>query len=85
MTISADNHGPDNTTLSNETSWILTVVSSTHDRKIIAIVMLENGKTYYGESLIQSKDFTRTLFFFCIPYHARSRDCIMSIRIVGDH
>ncbi|GLJ49958.1 hypothetical protein SUGI_1062480 [Cryptomeria japonica] len=52
---SAGNGGPDNSTLSNEAPWIMTVGASTLDRNFIATVQLGDGRVFYGESLYPGK------------------------------
>ncbi|XP_028762752.1 subtilisin-like protease SBT1.2 [Neltuma alba] len=57
---SAGNTGPENTTLSNEAPWILTVGASSTDRKIVAVANLGSGAQYEGQSVFQPKDFPST-------------------------
>ncbi|KAF8029113.1 hypothetical protein BT93_E1707 [Corymbia citriodora subsp. variegata] len=57
VSCSAGNHGPYNTTSSNEAPWILTVGASTIDRSIKAMARLGNGKEFDGETLYQPHDF----------------------------
>ncbi|EEF51047.1 subtilisin-like protease [Ricinus communis] len=61
VSCSAGNSGPDNSSLSNEAPWILTVGASTVDRAIRATVLLGNNAELNGESLFQPKDFPSTL------------------------
>ncbi|KAF2298929.1 hypothetical protein GH714_029193 [Hevea brasiliensis] len=61
VSCSAGNSGPDNSSLSNEAPWILTVGASTVDRAIRATVLLGNNAELNGESLYQPKDFPSTL------------------------
>ncbi|MCD7466884.1 hypothetical protein HAX54_003963 [Datura stramonium] len=67
MSASAGNDGPLSATLSNEAPWILTVGASTHDRKIVATVVLGNGQEYDGESIFHPTDFPHTLFPLVYP------------------
>ncbi|RDY02720.1 Subtilisin-like protease SBT1.2, partial [Mucuna pruriens] len=61
VTCSAANSGPNYSTLSNEAPWILTVGSSTTDRRIIAKAKLGSGLEVIGESAFQPKNFTSLL------------------------
>ncbi|KAJ9147818.1 hypothetical protein P3X46_029936 [Hevea brasiliensis] len=61
VSCSAGNSGPDNSSLSNEAPWILTVGASTIDRAIRATVLLGNNTELNGESLYQPEDFPSTL------------------------
>ncbi|XP_065858086.1 subtilisin-like protease [Euphorbia lathyris] len=61
VSCSAGNSGPDNSSLSNEAPWILTVGASTVDRAIRATVLLGNNAEFNGESLYQPTDFPKTL------------------------
>ncbi|KAI3468828.1 hypothetical protein Pfo_025491 [Paulownia fortunei] len=61
VSCSADNGGPNSSTLANEFPWVLTVGASTIDRSIKAIAFLGNGDEFDGESLFQPKDFQSTL------------------------
>ncbi|KAK4389373.1 Subtilisin-like protease SBT1.7 [Sesamum angolense] len=61
VSCSADNGGPNSSTLANEFPWVLTVGASTIDRSIRAIAVLGNGDEFDGESLFQPKDFQPTL------------------------
>ncbi|EEF51048.1 Xylem serine proteinase 1 precursor, putative [Ricinus communis] len=61
VSCSAGNSGPDNSSLSNEAPWILTVGASTVDRAIRATVLLGNKAELNGESLFQPKYFPSTL------------------------
>ncbi|KAJ8477197.1 hypothetical protein OPV22_020924 [Ensete ventricosum] len=53
----AGNQGPENSTLSHEAPWVLTVGASTTDRKIIAIVKLGDGTELAGQSAYQPSSF----------------------------
>ncbi|CAL5069344.1 unnamed protein product [Urochloa decumbens] len=53
VSMAAGNSGPDESTLSNDAPWILTVGASTMDRQIVAQVRLGNGATFDGESVYQ--------------------------------
>ncbi|KAJ0803282.1 putative cucumisin [Helianthus annuus] len=55
------NYGPNNTSLSNEAPWVLTVGASTNDVRFRTTVVLGNKKLLHGESLYQPKDFDRKL------------------------
>ncbi|KAF8028306.1 hypothetical protein BT93_E1039 [Corymbia citriodora subsp. variegata] len=57
VSCSAGNDGPDNTTMSNEAPWVLTVGASTIDRSIKATARLGNGKEFDGETLYQPHNF----------------------------
>ncbi|KAH0470169.1 hypothetical protein IEQ34_001727 [Dendrobium chrysotoxum] len=57
ISASAGNDGPGKETVVNDAPWVLTVAASTMDRRIVADVMLGNGKVLKGESLNQTKDF----------------------------
>ncbi|GMN32442.1 hypothetical protein TIFTF001_003682 [Ficus carica] len=59
VSCSAGNSGPVNSTLSNESPWILTVGASTIDRKIVAATRLGNGEEFDGES-VHRGDFPPT-------------------------
>ncbi|KDP25553.1 hypothetical protein JCGZ_20709 [Jatropha curcas] len=61
ISCSAGNSGPENSSLSNEAPWILTVGASTVDRAIRATVFLGNNAELNGESLFQPADFPSTL------------------------
>ncbi|OAY59915.1 subtilisin-like protease 3 [Manihot esculenta] len=67
VSCSAGNSGPDNSSLSNEAPWILTVGASTVDRAIRATVLLGNNAELNGESLFQPKDFPATLLPLVYP------------------
>ncbi|XP_019070753.1 subtilisin-like protease [Solanum lycopersicum] len=66
MSASAGNDGPLSATLSNVAPWILTVGASTHDRKIVATVVLGNGQEYDGQSIFHPTD-CHTLFPLVYP------------------
>jgi len=55
VSFSAGNSGPDDSTLSNEAPWIMTVGASSVDRSFPAIVVLGNGRAYRGASLYAGK------------------------------
>ncbi|XP_050226689.1 subtilisin-like protease [Mercurialis annua] len=57
VSCAAGNSGPDNSSLSNEAPWILTVGAGTVDRAIRATVLLGNNSKLNGQSLFQPKDF----------------------------
>ncbi|KAI3727450.1 hypothetical protein L6452_16064 [Arctium lappa] len=57
VSCSAGNDGPEDSSLSNEAPWVLTVGASTVDRRIRTTVLLGNNKSFDGESLYQPKDF----------------------------
>ncbi|WCJ26107.1 Subtilisin-like protease [Euphorbia peplus] len=61
VSCSAGNSGPDNSSLSNEAPWILTVGASTVDRAIRAAVLLGSNAMWDGESLFQPSDFPSKL------------------------
>ncbi|XP_050227514.1 subtilisin-like protease [Mercurialis annua] len=62
VSCSAGNMGPNNSSLSNEAPWILTVGASTVDRAVRATVLLGNKTELLdGESLTQPKDFPSKL------------------------
>ncbi|WCJ23646.1 Subtilisin-like protease [Euphorbia peplus] len=61
VSCSAGNDGPDNSSLSNEAPWILTVGASTVDRAIRATVLLGNNVEFKGASLFQPNDFPSTM------------------------
>lgn len=61
VSCSAGNSGPDNSSLSNEAPWILTVGASTVDRAIRTTVLLGNNPELNGESLYQPESFPSTL------------------------
>lgn len=61
VSCSADNGGPNSSTLANEFPWVLTVGASTIDRSIRAVASLGNGESFDGESLFQPKDFDPAL------------------------
>ncbi|WCJ26101.1 Subtilisin-like protease [Euphorbia peplus] len=67
VSCSAGNSGPDNSSLSNEAPWILTVGASTIDRSIRAIVLIGHEEQFIGESLYQPKDFPSTLVSLVYP------------------
>ncbi|WCJ26099.1 Subtilisin-like protease [Euphorbia peplus] len=67
VSCSAGNSGPDNSSLSNEAPWILTVGASTVDRAIRATVLLGNDAEFNGESLFQPHDFASTLMPLIYP------------------
>ncbi|KAI4367929.1 hypothetical protein MLD38_016552 [Melastoma candidum] len=67
VSCSAANAGPENTTLSNEAPWILTVGASTIDRRIVSDVKLGNSEEYSGESVYQPKDFPSTMIPLVFP------------------
>ncbi|XP_057811874.1 subtilisin-like protease [Salvia miltiorrhiza] len=58
VSCSADNGGPNSSTLANEFPWVLTVGASTTDRAIRAVAALGNGDEFDGESLFQPNDFS---------------------------
>ncbi|KAK4338342.1 hypothetical protein RND71_042829 [Anisodus tanguticus] len=64
---SAGNDGPLGATLSNVAPWILTVGTSTHDRKIVATAVLGNGQEYDGELVFHPMDFPHTLLPLVYP------------------
>ncbi|XP_050226690.1 subtilisin-like protease [Mercurialis annua] len=79
VSCSAGNSGPDNSSLSNEAPWILTVGASTVDRAIRATVVLGNSEELNGESLFQPKDFPSTLLplvygGLCLPGSLKNVD-----------
>ncbi|KAL4336477.1 hypothetical protein HN51_020969 [Arachis hypogaea] len=51
VVISAGNQGPDSGSVSNVAPWMLNVAASTLDREFNAVVELENGERFKGESL----------------------------------
>ncbi|KAK6137594.1 hypothetical protein DH2020_028674 [Rehmannia glutinosa] len=57
VSCSADNGGPNKSTLASEFPWVLTVGASTIDRSLRAIALLGNGDEFEGESIFQPKDF----------------------------
>ncbi|KAH6817040.1 hypothetical protein C2S51_000643 [Perilla frutescens var. frutescens] len=57
VSCSADNGGPNSSTLANEFPWALTVGASTIDRSIKAVAYLGNGEKFDGQSLFQPKYF----------------------------
>ncbi|KAI3453629.1 hypothetical protein Pfo_010292 [Paulownia fortunei] len=61
VSCSANNNGPDNSSLSNEAPWILTVGASTIDRQIVATALLGNQDEYDGQSAYQLNNFPSTL------------------------
>ncbi|KAJ8526852.1 hypothetical protein K7X08_029329 [Anisodus acutangulus] len=61
ISASAGNDGPLGATLSNVAPWILTVGTSTHERKIVATSVLGNGQEYDGELVFHPMDFSHTL------------------------
>ncbi|XP_050227515.1 subtilisin-like protease [Mercurialis annua] len=61
VSCSAGNSGPDNSSLSNEAPWILTVGASTVDRAIRATVLLGNKVELDGESISQPNNFPSKL------------------------
>lgn len=61
VSCSANNNGPDNSSLANEAPWILTVGASTIDRRIVATALLGNQDEYEGQSLYQLNNFPSTL------------------------
>ncbi|KAL1830890.1 hypothetical protein DCAR_0100842 [Daucus carota subsp. sativus] len=67
VSCSAGNSGPENSTMSNEAPWILTVGASTIDRNIRATALLGNKDELDGESLFQPKDFPQTLMPLVFP------------------
>ncbi|KAK1320856.1 hypothetical protein QJS10_CPA03g01762 [Acorus calamus] len=58
---SAGNSGPAPSTVSNVSPWSLTVAASSIDRKMVADVMLGNGKTYEGIA-VNTFDFGNNTF-----------------------
>ncbi|KAL8053728.1 hypothetical protein ABFX02_05G092400 [Erythranthe guttata] len=61
VSCSAGNGGPDDSSLSNEAPWILTVGASTIDRKIKATAFVGYKEAYDGESLYQPKGSSKLL------------------------
>ncbi|PHT39609.1 hypothetical protein CQW23_18463 [Capsicum baccatum] len=59
---SAGNSGPYNSSVANEAPWILTVGSSTLDRKFKATVQLGNKQEIEGESAFHPKELNSTFF-----------------------
>ncbi|CAA0842272.1 Subtilisin-like protease SBT1.2 [Striga hermonthica] len=57
----AGNDGPAERTMLNEAPWMLTVGSSTIDRRILASARLGNGREFDGESVFQPKNFPGAL------------------------
>ncbi|KAL1293337.1 hypothetical protein HN51_053985 [Arachis hypogaea] len=51
VVVSAGNQGPEMGSVCNVAPWMLNVAASTLDRKFNAVVELENGKRFKGESL----------------------------------
>ncbi|KAJ0802811.1 putative cucumisin [Helianthus annuus] len=82
---SAGNSGPFNSTMENESPWILTVGASTIDRKIVASVSLGNKEVFDGESLFQPKDFPQT--YLPLVYPGSNGDQNASLCVEGslDH
>ncbi|KAJ8538669.1 hypothetical protein K7X08_029965 [Anisodus acutangulus] len=62
VSCAAGNNGPYDSTLSNESPWILTVGASTLDRKLKATVNLGNQKVFEGESAFHPKGHNSTFF-----------------------
>ncbi|GER44190.1 subtilase [Striga asiatica] len=58
---SAGNDGPSECTVVNEAPWMLTIGSSTIDRRIQALAILGNGWVFDGESVFQPKNFSEDL------------------------
>ncbi|CAA0841094.1 Subtilisin-like protease SBT1.2 [Striga hermonthica] len=58
MVVSAGNYGPAPWIVVNDAPWLLTVGSSTIDRRIRALAKLGNGMTFDGESVFQPKNFS---------------------------
>ncbi|KAL3818137.1 hypothetical protein ACJIZ3_004042 [Penstemon smallii] len=56
VSCSADNGGPNSSTLASDFPWVITVGASTIDRSVRAIALLGNGDEFDGESLYQPKD-----------------------------
>ncbi|KAL3645612.1 hypothetical protein CASFOL_010792 [Castilleja foliolosa] len=72
VSASAGNSGPTLGTIENGAPWILTVGSSTIDRRIRATAVLGNGERLDGQSAFQPSDFPSTLLplvygEFCLP------------------
>ncbi|XP_060212285.1 subtilisin-like protease [Lycium barbarum] len=62
VSCSAGNSGPFSRTVANEAPWILTVGTSTHDRKLKATVKLGNKAEFEGESAYHPKTSNSTFF-----------------------
>nr|GMD97208.1 subtilisin-like protease SBT1.7 [Ipomoea batatas] len=60
VSCSAGNSGPDNTSLSNEAPWILTVGAASIDRTLRATAVLGNGLEFEGQSGFQIQGFPST-------------------------
>lgn len=67
VSCSADNGGPNRSTLANEFPWVLTVGASTIDRSIRAVAALGNGDEFDGESLFQPQDFNSVFLTLIDP------------------
>ncbi|XP_050228014.1 subtilisin-like protease [Mercurialis annua] len=67
VSCSAGNSGPENSSLSNEAPWILTVGASTIDRSIRSTVKLGNNAEYFGESLFQPQKPTQNFWPLVYP------------------
>ncbi|KDP25552.1 hypothetical protein JCGZ_20708 [Jatropha curcas] len=67
VSCSAGNSGPENSSLSNEAPWILTVGASTIDRSIRATVKLGNNLEVFGESLFQPQLSTQNFWPLIYP------------------
>ncbi|PHU05198.1 hypothetical protein BC332_26020 [Capsicum chinense] len=61
VSFAAGNDGPGNGSIVNGAQWILTVGTSTIDRKISAVAVLGNGAEYEGESACQPTNFSQKL------------------------
>ncbi|KAK8936584.1 Subtilisin-like protease SDD1 [Platanthera zijinensis] len=59
----AGNKGANPITLDHSAPWVLTVGSSTTDRKILSIVELGDGRTFHGESAYQPKTWNSSALF----------------------
>ncbi|WOL10575.1 hypothetical protein Cni_G19334 [Canna indica] len=62
VSCAAGNSGPDQSSLSNEAPWLLTVAATTTDRSLRATVTLGNGNKIYGESIDQLPNFPKRSF-----------------------
>ncbi|KAL0718509.1 hypothetical protein Bca4012_067831 [Brassica carinata] len=79
VSCSADNRGPNPSSLRNEAPWITTVGAGTIDRDFPALAILGNGKNYTGASLFKGDALPAKLLPFVYAGNASNDDDVCVI------